>query len=357
MSALQRTQSCPMDRRPMQAQNVVSNRFAASLIDALEVFCPQRDAGCSWTGRRDRLVTHESKCLALKFEALQTKMTQMEQKDGAMQAHIQALEDTTGKQHRALQQFEALKRKMTHMEENERAVQAKIQALEDTVEQQKRRIQLLESMPYSQAASPMQGQMTAGYGASSSSAMGSKAPTTPTPPWLRAEVIAPLSPHRRFQIAGDHDAACLKLGTFFPHPISAKASAELAWQDLKNASLDDGYDDGFENVFKTHVQDQMQHHSMWPVYMYTSMSANIRFGEMVHPTAFSDFNLSHDINYVLGNCNFACLENYLAALLAALRNNRRRMRCDKVWRGMQICKEAFDDLKSFRSAKPLHSPD
>ena len=68
LSALEQRSVCPLDRHAICASDIMPNLLAQSLIDQLEVFCPNRCGGCYWTGAWATRAGHEEVCLVKKLE-------------------------------------------------------------------------------------------------------------------------------------------------------------------------------------------------------------------------------------------------------------------------------------------------
>lgn len=79
-TALARNAVCPMDRRELQMQDLVSHRFVRSRVDTLEVFCSHKSMGCFWRGRLETLAGHEETCAAKAAQEAQDEVKRQNRK-------------------------------------------------------------------------------------------------------------------------------------------------------------------------------------------------------------------------------------------------------------------------------------
>ena len=55
--------NCPVRRQSLQASDLRNIIAFDRVVESMQVFCPRKDSGCSWTGALDRINIHRRDCL------------------------------------------------------------------------------------------------------------------------------------------------------------------------------------------------------------------------------------------------------------------------------------------------------
>ena len=85
---LQRSESCPSCRAPIQPGDLVSARLAQHSINVLKVFCTYKDQGCFWTGRFDQRCGHVETCVAKQWFHGKSTIADMRERIRALEAKL-----------------------------------------------------------------------------------------------------------------------------------------------------------------------------------------------------------------------------------------------------------------------------
>ncbi len=48
-------EQCPLDRKPFTKTEIVPERYLKSIIEELDVYCKNKENGCTWEGKRNVL--------------------------------------------------------------------------------------------------------------------------------------------------------------------------------------------------------------------------------------------------------------------------------------------------------------
>ena len=78
--------NCPVGRQPLRSADLRHIIAFDRVVETLEVFCPHRESGCTWTGSLDNTNNHRQQCLEEHIPCTHTGCGQMV-KRGNMVVH------------------------------------------------------------------------------------------------------------------------------------------------------------------------------------------------------------------------------------------------------------------------------